>query len=157
MALAKFVDSLPVPSVVEPTTINGGIPFYEITMKQFKQKLHRDLPETTVWGYNGVYPGPTFEVRSNHPIKVKWMNDLPVDRHLLPVDTSVHGAQPPNPTVRTVVHLHGANVPPESDGYPEAWFTNGFSETGPFLPRRFMITPIYSRQQRFGIMTMPLV
>jgi spore coat protein A len=29
--------------------------------------------------------------------------------------------------VRTVAHLHGGQVPPESDGYPESWFTPGHS------------------------------
>jgi spore coat protein A len=35
--------------------------------------------------------------------------------------------------VRTVVHLHGIKTLPDSDGYPEAWFTNGFRKTGPFF------------------------
>lgn len=29
------------------------------------------------------------------------------------------------PEVRLVVHLHGFEVKPDSDGYQEAWFTNG--------------------------------
>ena len=29
------------------------------------------------------------------------------------------------PEVRTVVHVHGARLPPESDGYPDRWFTPG--------------------------------
>jgi spore coat protein A, manganese oxidase len=45
---------------------------------------------------------------------------------LLPVDKTVHGAEPPNPDVRTVVHVHGARVAADSDGYPEAWFTKDF-------------------------------
>jgi len=32
-----------------------------------------------------------------------------------------------------VVHLHGARVLPDNDGYPEAWFTNGFAQSGPFF------------------------
>ncbi len=32
--------------------------------------------------------------------------------------------------------LHGAKVLPESDGYPEAWFTNGFTRAGPFFTTR---------------------
>ena len=30
-------------------------------------------------------------------------------------------------------HLHGIKVLPDSDGYPEAWFTKGFAQTGPFF------------------------
>jgi spore coat protein A len=128
--LKKFVDSLPVPSVLQPTSIHDGIPFYEVTMRQVKQKLHRDLPPTTVWGYNGVYPGPTFEAKRNHPILVKWKNKLPFE-HLLPVDRTVGGAEPMQPSVRTVVHLHGGRVRPENDGFPEAWFTRDFKKRGP--------------------------
>jgi spore coat protein A len=52
-----------------------------------------------------------------------------------------HGAKPPIPEVRTVVHVHGLKVLPESDGYPEAWFTNDFSQTGPFFDRQIYQYP----------------
>ena len=49
------------------------------------------------------------------------------------------------PNVRTVVHLHGAEVEPESDGHPEAWFTRDFAQCGP----RFEHTVYkYSNNQR---------
>jgi len=127
--LKKFVDALPLPPVVKPVEKIDSVPLYEVTMQQVNQKLHRDLPPTTVWGYNGMYPGPTFEVRRDHPIFVKWINCLPLE-HLLPVDSTVHGAQPDQPSVRTVVHLHGGRVRPENDGYPEAWFTREFKNVG---------------------------
>ena len=129
MFLKKFVDALPLPPVVKPVEKIDSVPLYEVTMQQVNQKLHRDLPPTTVWGYNGMYPGPTFEVRRDHPIFVKWINCLPLE-HLLPVDSTVHGAQPDQPSVRTVVHLHGGRVRPENDGYPEAWFTREFKNVG---------------------------
>lgn len=141
MSLEKYVDQLPLPEVIEPVGQVNGVDLYKVVMKQVEQKLHRDLPKTTVWGYNGVFPGPTFEARTNVPIKVKWINDLPVDNHLLPVDKTVHGAEPPNPEVRTVVHLHGGNVPMDSDGYPEAWFTNSFKQVGPFFTTKIYNYP----------------
>jgi spore coat protein A len=76
---------------------------------------------TTVWGYNGIYPGPTIEARSNETIAVDWVNNLP-EHHLLPIDPTIHGAMGV-PEVRTVVHVHGAVVNASSDGYPEFWFT----------------------------------
>ena len=130
MSLKKFVDALPIPSILEPIDKSDDIPLYEVTMKQVIQKLHRDLPPTTVWGYNGLYPGPTFEVRRNEPILVKWKNELPFE-HLLPVDRTLHGAKPELPSVRTVVHLHEGRVRPENDGHPEAWFTRDFKNFGP--------------------------
>jgi spore coat protein A, manganese oxidase len=131
MYLKKFVDALPIPPVLKKIRLtSNGTPYYEVTMEQIRQKLHRDLPPTTVWGYNGMYPGPTFEVTRNQPIYVKWKNNLPFE-HLLPVDRTIHGAEPDEPSVRTVVHLHGGRVKPENDGYPEAWFTRDFENVGP--------------------------
>jgi spore coat protein A len=99
-------------------------------MTQFKQKLHSQLPPTTLWGYNGTYPGPTFETRTGTPIHVKWINHLPTT-HLLAnsIDHTIHGAESTEPEVRNVVHLHGGLVSPASDGYPEAWFPPGESAT----------------------------
>lgn len=132
MNLSKFVDELPIPPVIKPRWKDHSHTYYEVTMSQFKQSLHRDLPETTVWGFEGLYPGPTFEVESAERVFVKWINNLP-DRHLLPVDHTIHGAHLDVPEVRTVIHLHGASVEWESDGYPEAWFTNGFAQKGPYF------------------------
>ncbi len=138
--LAKFVDELPTPSAIQPRGSVNAAPLYVVTMRQFRQRLHRDLPPTTVWGYDGLYPGPTFEARRGRPIAVKWRNSLPT-KHLLPVDPTLHGDEPPTPEVRTVVHLHGHKVLPDSDGYPEAWFTPGFAETGSFFTTRTYYYP----------------
>jgi spore coat protein A len=127
IVLEKFVDALPLPAVAQPVNIVNGVPYYEISMTQFKQKLHRDLPETTLWGYNGTYPGPTIEAQSGNPITVKWINNLP-NKHLFSLDKTIDGIKN-NPEVRTVVHLHGGHVPSASDGWPEDWFTSGNSAT----------------------------
>jgi spore coat protein A len=129
-ALTPFVDALPIPPVLTP-----GAATVDVHMRQFHQKLHRDLPPTKLWGYNGTYVGPTIETRTGAPTSVQWLNDLPAT-HFLPIDHTIHGAEANVPDVRTVVHLHGAKVLPDSDGYPEAWFTNGFAQTGPDFTRR---------------------
>jgi spore coat protein A, manganese oxidase len=136
-SLAKFVDPLPIPSTISQSGVLNGVPFYDVKMRRFQKKLHRDLPATTLWGYNGLFPAPTFEVRRGKPIAVKWENELP-GTHFLPIDHTIHGAEATFPDVRTVVHLHGSKSMPASDGYPEAWFTNGFKQTGPFFE-----TPVY--------------
>jgi spore coat protein A len=125
--LAKYVDPLPIPPRITAADQPGAI--IRVNMCECRQKVHRDLPPTTVWGYNGIWPGPTIEVRRGCPLQVDWQNKLPA-RHLLPIDTTLHGAESTLPAVRTVVHLHGAAVDPDSDGYPEAWFT-AHGETGP--------------------------
>ncbi|MEZ6073897.1 MAG: multicopper oxidase domain-containing protein [Pirellulales bacterium] len=128
--MTKYIDPLPNPlsNIIAPSGTLDRYDFYEVSMTQFSQQLHSELPPTTLWGYNGTYPGPTFDVDSNVPIKVEWTNNL-VDgmgmplSHLLPYDTTVHGAGPQFPEARTVAHLHGGVVEPESDGFPEYWFT----------------------------------
>src|SRR5262245_24523868 len=142
--LAKFVDPLPRLATMTPTSIVAGVPFYDVPMTAFTRKLHRDLPPTSLWGYRGAYPGPTFEARRGQPISVQWRNSLPTS-HPLPIDTTIHGAEPDKPAVRTVVHLHGHKVLPASDGYPEAWFTRDFGQTGPFFEQR---TYHYPNDQR---------
>ena len=116
--LPPFVDPLPIP----PKLVHRpGVPA-SIRMNSFRQKIHRDLPPTSLWGYNGSWPGPTIEVRRGQPFSVNWFNHLP-PRHFLPLDFTVHGEEQTVPPVRAVVHVHGAQTLPEDDGYPDAWIT----------------------------------
>src|SRR5580704_1495000 len=132
-SLAQFVDPLPIPVIAKPSGMRPSpvdaslkLPHYRIPMQQFEAKIHRDLKPTRLWGYGGSSPGPTLETRSGQGLLVEWANELP-DTHFLPIDHTIHGAESDKPDVRTVVHLHGAKVPPESDGYPEKWFAPGKS------------------------------
>ena len=140
--IPKFVNPLPDPAVIDAT--NGGR--FRINMKETEQWLglvddDGDPLMTTVWGYgkgNRIsYPGPTIEARTDVPVKVRWNNKLPEDGHLLPVDTSIHWANPDNDdTVPTVTHLHGGHTESASDGLPEAWFTQRFRERGPHFVKK---------------------
>ncbi len=87
---------LPVPPVLEPVRTEAGVDYYEMTQKVGRVEILPGL-ETEVWGYDGIFPGPTIESRSGRKIIVRQTNDLPV-----PVST----------------HLHGGRTPPDSDGYP---------------------------------------
>ncbi|GAA0611902.1 outer spore coat copper-dependent laccase CotA [Virgibacillus siamensis] len=127
--LNKFIDALPIPEILKPTRKISGEAYYEIQMMEFRQKLHRDLNPTRLWGYNGQFPGPVFDINHGEPVHVRWENKLP-DKHLLPIDKSFHNLGK-LPEVRTVTHLHGGETQPESDGYPEAWYTKNFRYTGP--------------------------
>ncbi|HEY3839281.1 MAG TPA: multicopper oxidase domain-containing protein [Bryobacteraceae bacterium] len=123
--LAKFVD----PLFLLPRAVSRGKSTdYRLTMRELETHFHRDLPPARVWGFETSSPGPTIEVRRGEPVRVEWINALP-SRHLFTVDHSLHGAERNLPEVRTVVHVHGARVPPASDGYPENWFTAGQSRT----------------------------
>ena len=91
-----FKVPLPVPPVLETVRIEAGIDYYEMTQRFGKAEILPGL-ETEVWGYDGIFPGPTIESRSGRKIVVRQTNELPV-----PVST----------------HLHGGRTPPDSDGYP---------------------------------------
>ena len=133
--LTKYLDPLPNPldNIIAPTGTLDGAPLYDVSISQFQQQLHSQLPPTTLWGYNGMYPGPTFDVERDETIKVRWTNNL-VDawasrsQHFLPYDPTLHGAGPPGghaghgtngfPQARTTTHLHGGVVDEMSDGFP---------------------------------------
>ena len=123
--LARYVQPVPRPGVVQPVGLMNGLPYYEIPITTCSQQVHPSLPATPFWGYNGSYPGPTIEARTNAPIFVRWRNDLPVSPHLLTVDKNIHGAEEGVPEVRVVTHLHGGHVPSRVDGGPLAWYTSG--------------------------------
>jgi spore coat protein A, manganese oxidase len=128
--LMKFVDPLPNPlaNPIAPSGTMNGSPLYQVSIGQFQQQLHRDLPATTLWGYNNLYPGPTFIVNSGQKIHVQWTNNLvgsggqPLN-HLLPYDTTLHGAHAHLPQARIVTHLHGGVTEAASDGHPEHWYS----------------------------------
>ena len=134
--LASYVDPLPIPPVIRPPQ-NGNV--LTAKMSECRQKIHRDLSPTELWGYNGVWPGPTLEVRKGQSLTVKWTNNLPT-KHFLPIDTTIHGSEASVPQVRTVVHVHGARTMPESDGYPDAWYTSD-GKTGPFYESKPSVYP----------------
>jgi spore coat protein A len=132
-ALAKFVDPLPIPPTAQavdhrpsPANPSVTVPYYRTAMRAFEMKVHRDLKPTRMWGFASQFPGPTFDVRSEQEIMVEWVNELP-EKHFLPIDHNLGGAGKDQPEVRTVVHLHGGKVAPESDGFPEDWIVSGKS------------------------------
>ncbi|GEL26586.1 multicopper oxidase [Pseudonocardia sulfidoxydans NBRC 16205] len=87
---------LPIPAVAEPTGTLDGTDLYEITQRAADVEILPGL-RTTIWGYDGTFPGPTFETRSGRPVVVRHTNRLPVP---------------------TVAHLHGGHTPADSDGWP---------------------------------------
>ena len=152
--LPRFVDPLPIMPAAVPSGTqvdpNGNLaPIYRMRMTEFYHQVHSAMWPTRVWGFNGSVPGPTFQVQSGSAILVDWINALPTT-HLLAVDSTIHGAEKTNPAVRTVVHLHGAKVQPDSDGYPEAWFTPGKSALY-FYPNEQQATTLWYHDHALGI------
>jgi len=132
----RFVNALPIPSVMQPTTPGGTN--YEIPVLQVQQDLGLKNPSnglpllTTVWGYNGTYPAATIEATRNQPITVHWTNQLISGGTPLPHLLADSLMVPiPASGVPIVPHLHGGHTESASDGIPEAWFTPNFAATGP--------------------------
>jgi spore coat protein A len=132
-SLAPFVDPLPIPEIVRASGLRQGpsnsavkLPYYKMAMREIEPRVHRDLKPTRMWGFHSSSPGPTLETRSGDGFLVEWVNNLP-HKHFLPIDHNIHGAEADKPEVRTVIHLHGAKVAPENDGYPENWYVPGAS------------------------------
>jgi spore coat protein A len=130
--LANFVDPLPIPAVAKPDGMRSlpsspktKLPYYRFAAQPVEMKIHRDLKPTRFWSFGPAVPGPTLEMRSGEELLVEWANELP-QQHFLPIDYRLHGAEG-TPQVRMVSHMHGARVPPDSDGFPEDWFVPGKS------------------------------
>jgi FtsP/CotA-like multicopper oxidase with cupredoxin domain len=56
--LAPFVEALPVPRRLVAAEHEGRL---TVRMRPGTHRFHRDLPESTIWGYDGTVPGPTIE------------------------------------------------------------------------------------------------
>jgi len=138
----KFTKQLPRPPRINLT---GLISTAAINMEQFSQQVLTGYPKTKLYGYGNLlgrpsWPGPTIVAMKNRTTRVLWRNNLPpgrgsvADSHLLKVDKSLEMALPsralPAGNIPTVPHLHGAHVEPESDGHPEAWFTQNSTQRG---------------------------
>ncbi len=156
--LVPFVDALPIPPVAVPTTgVSGGAAHYDITMTEFTGKVHRDLPPTRQWGYNGISPGPTIVARRGQPVTVNWINNLRDSTgalrttHLLAVDTCLHGPDVTGTVPVTVVHLHGAKVAPASDGDPEAAFPPGSQAPLYTYPNDQLATTLWYHDHALGL------
>lgn len=129
--------------------------FPETTVYGYESKVRDPKTGDIIPDFKSA-PGPTFEAVRHIPIKVQWVNNL-TSPQLLAVDPTIHWANPndmemPMPPfppfppgfpeaqspVPIVTHLHGGEIEPPSDGYPEAWFTAHESITGPdFIKSRY--------------------
>jgi o-aminophenol oxidase len=139
--LAPFADALPVPRRLVAARQDGGL---TVPIRAGSHRFHRDLPESVIWGYDGMVPGPTIEAERGQPVTVAWRNEL--DRPL-PVlvttaptaaDTSgipvqcvpgLSGGTPDQNAAalagHTVAHLHGGLTPAAYDGWAENLFAPG--------------------------------
>ena len=96
LAPAAFSVPLPILPTLAPTSTDTTTDYYDVTM-QVGQKEIIPGQLTTIWGYNGIFPGPTIVARRDRRVVVRQLNNLPES---------------------VSVHLHGGHTPPASDGLP---------------------------------------
>jgi len=104
---AAFMAPLLLLPVLAPTSSDATTDYYDVTMQVGTKEI---VPGklATIWGYNGMYPGPTIKARSGRRTVVRQVNNL---------QESVS------------VHLHGGHTPPASDGHPTDLVGPGASKT----------------------------
>ncbi|MFH8627861.1 multicopper oxidase family protein [Streptomyces vietnamensis] len=109
-----FTTAMPVPPVLRPLSSTGDVDLYKLTIRRSTAEI---LPGTAtdVLTYDGHFPGPVIHARSGRRVLVRHHNglDMPV-----------------------TVHLHGASVPPPSDGNPMDVFAPGTSRTYVYTNRQ---------------------
>ncbi|MEW2382201.1 multicopper oxidase family protein [Micromonospora sp. NPDC047707] len=102
-AVDPFTVPMPVPPVLRPTAVLGGMEVYDVAVRHTTTEIVPGLT-TPVLGYNGRFVGPTIRARRGRPAVVRVRNEM-------------HHA--------TNVHLHGGVVPASSDGHPSDAITPG--------------------------------
>jgi spore coat protein A, manganese oxidase len=91
-----FEAPLPIISSLKPLRSDTDVDFYDVTVRPANARILHEM-NTTIWGYDGIFPGPTIEARVGRRVSLRLRNQLPV-----PI----------------VNHLHGGRTAPDSDGYP---------------------------------------
>ncbi|MFS8105085.1 multicopper oxidase family protein [Lentzea alba] len=85
-----------IPPVLAPARRTSDSDFYEIEIAETSQEILPGI-QTKVLTYAGCFPGPTIQAEQGRKTVVAQINKMYTD---------------------AAVHLHGANVPASSDGYP---------------------------------------
>src|SRR5215213_936450 len=93
---APFQRDLPLMPVLSPVRGERGVDVYDVDIREGLADI---LPgfQTPIYGYEGIYPGPTIRARKGRAAIVRQSNRLSFD---------------------TNVHLHGGYVPAAHDGHP---------------------------------------
>jgi FtsP/CotA-like multicopper oxidase with cupredoxin domain len=85
----------------------------ELEARPGLHNFHSDYGDTYIWGFNGVYPGPTVLNRYGKPTIVRFRNSTP------PAGDNTFG----HPEI--TIHLHNGHHGSESDGFAGDFFPSG--------------------------------
>jgi len=122
-----WIEPLPIPPTLQPVPSLNPPPrpsahqyytffpapeFYEMRVRKAKHRFHPDLPESEIFGYEGIYPGPTIDAHYGRPYLLRIINELPADHKGFGIP-------------QVITHLHNFHTAPESDGGPWDWLRPG--------------------------------
>jgi FtsP/CotA-like multicopper oxidase with cupredoxin domain len=85
---------------------------FDASGRTFPAGTQRTLPLSTIYGFNGTFPGPMINAEYGRPALVRFENHL--DENPMNLDRQDFGA----PDYSALIHLHNGHTAPESDGNP---------------------------------------
>ncbi len=91
-----FQVSLPIIPTLKPERVESNTDVYDVTVRNATARILNGM-DAAIWGYNGLFPGPTIEAQVGRRVSLRLRNTL---------------------RVPIVNHLHGGRTAPEHDGYP---------------------------------------
>src|SRR3954454_14618423 len=107
-------------SQVMPIDANGRPTVsYDADKKTYPAGTKRSLPMSTIYGFNGQFPGPRINAEYGKPCLVRFDNHL--DENPLGLDRGDFGTK----DLSFLTHLHNGHTAPESDGNPHYSMTAG--------------------------------
>lgn len=115
--IPRFQQPFRIPPELVPVRSDATTDYYEIRIQKALAKI---LPDTQseIWGYNGLFPGPTIRQRGGMRSEggrqsvVRFINQLGQDEQGENIDT--------------VIHLHGMASLPQYDGFAEDFIPPGY-------------------------------
>jgi spore coat protein A, manganese oxidase len=102
-ALAPFEAELRVPPELVPVSSSAAEDVFEVAIREGQAEIMQGTP-TPIYGYQGIYPGPTIRARKGKSTVVKVANGVSFEQN---------------------VHLHGGLTPEISDGGPHQLIAPG--------------------------------
>ena len=104
---------------------------FDASGNTFAAGTKRTLPLSTIYGFNGTFPGPRINAEYGKPALVRFENHL--DENPLNLDRQDFGS----PDWSFLTHLHNGHTAPESDGNPHYAMKYGPQARG-YLPQMFV-------------------
>ncbi|HEY8746309.1 MAG TPA: multicopper oxidase domain-containing protein [Chloroflexota bacterium] len=75
--IPSFAQTLTIPPVLQPVRSDADTDYYQMTQEEARVEILSGL-QTTIWGYNGSFPGPTIVARRGRQAIVTITNKLPL-------------------------------------------------------------------------------